>query len=65
MKGECDSLTGSDLIGSLITASYSNLNEESRVSHDPTLVSCMPNIATNKLFYALIGVILVIKLQIR
>ena len=36
-KGECDSLTGSHLISSFITAACSNLNEESRVS--PTLAS--------------------------
>ena len=37
VKGECDSLTGSHLINSLITAACSNLNEESRVSRMPTL----------------------------
>ena len=39
MKGECDSLTGSYLISLLITAACSNLNEESRVSREPTLAS--------------------------
>ena len=51
VKGECDSLTGSYLISLLITAACSNLNEESRVSHEPTLasrgvtwVNCTPHI---------------------
>ena len=39
MKGECDSLTGSYLVSLLITAACSNLNEESRVSREPTLTS--------------------------
>ncbi len=68
-KRKCDSLSGSYLISTLITATYSNLNEESRVSHERTLVSrrvaFMSNIATNKRLYALIEVILVIKVQIR
>ena len=38
-KEECDSLTGSHLICSSITAACSNLNKESRVSHVPTLTS--------------------------
>ena len=66
MKGECDSLTGSHLISSLIMAACSNCNEESRVSRVPTLASRrMSNVAPNELFYARIGVLLVIKLQIR
>ena len=66
MKGECDSLTGSQVISSLITAVCSNLNEESRMSWVATLAShAMSNVAPNKLFYARIGVVLVNKLRIR
>ena len=67
MKGECDSLTGSHLISSLIKdRTCSNLNEESLVSRVPTLASrSRGNVAPSNLFYARIGVILVIKLRIR
>ena len=39
MNEKCYSLNVSYLISSLITATYSNLNEESRVLREPTLAS--------------------------